>query len=232
MQTPAAINLPGNPLPDALLRMQDKLQRLTHEQPAGNQSARATMVPAPVGGKRPSWPAPPDNPRKAAVLFLLYPPQTNDPALNLVFIQRPEYEGIHGGQISLPGGRSEGNETLAETALREAQEEVGINPQRVVILGQLAEYFVQASNHNVHPFVGYCDHRPVFVPCQQEVAEIIEAPLATLLNPACRQREVRDLHRWGATEVPYFAVGNYKIWGATAVMLAEFIHLLGESLEQ
>jgi 8-oxo-dGTP pyrophosphatase MutT (NUDIX family) len=226
------MELSTSPLPATLTRVQNRLQQLAVEQPAANQSARASMRPSPVSGQRVSWPTPQSDPRNAAVLFLLYPAQVDDPGLHLVFIQRPEYEGIHGGQISLPGGRSEGDETLAETALREAQEEVGIDPQRVILLGQLAEFYVQASNHNVHPFVGYCDHRPAFVPCQQEVAEIIEAPVAALLNPASRQREVRDLQRWGATEVPYFAVGEHKIWGATAVMLAEFIHLLGDALEQ
>ncbi|RLA12330.1 MAG: coenzyme A pyrophosphatase [Gammaproteobacteria bacterium] len=184
------------------------------------------MMPLPISGKPFPWPEPPGDHRKAAVLFLLYPAMVNDPSLSLVFIQRPEYDGTHGGQISLPGGRQERNETLAEAATRETHEEVGVDPEQVVILGQLAEFYVYASNHNVHPFVGYVAQRPAFVPCQQEVAEIIEAPLKTLLDPATRQCEQRDLKRWGATEVPYFAVGKHKIWGATAIMLAEFLHLL------
>lgn len=189
------------------------------------------MVPRPVNGEPIPWPDRRDDHRKAAVLLLLYPAAANDPSLNLVFIQRPEYDGTHGGQISLPGGRQEDNETLATTAMRETHEEVGVDPQQVIILGQMAQFYVYASNHDVHPFVGYCDHRPEFVPCQLEVAEIIEAPLNALLEPAARQYEVRDLKRWGATEVPYFAVGRHKIWGATAIMLAEFLHLLRETTD-
>jgi len=224
-------------LPEKLAALRLRLLKPSHQgeifrSESRTQNATQTMVPLPLNGKPITWPQRPDDHRNAAVLFLLYPAKTDDPELNLVFIQRPEYDGTHSGQISLPGGRQEPDETLAQTATRETHEEVGVDPQQVEIVGQLGEFYVPASNHNVHPFVGYAAQRPQFVACQKEVADIIEAPLKTLLNPTARQSEIRQLNRWGDTEVPFFAVDHHKIWGATAIMLTEFLQLMGEVINE
>ncbi|MEL0083828.1 MAG: CoA pyrophosphatase [Gammaproteobacteria bacterium] len=215
-------------LPTLVSRLHQRLRQAADDDQTA-VAAQQKMMPVPANGKPRAWPPLRDDHRKAAVLFLLYPARQPADGLNLVFIQRPDYDGTHGGQISLPGGRLEGDETLAETATRETHEEVGVDPAEVLLLGQMEAFYVYASNHNVHPFVGYCHQRPEFVPCEQEVAEIIEAPLSTLLDPANQQQERRDLTRWGTTDVPYFAVGNHKIWGATAIMLARFLHLLDDA---
>ncbi len=224
-------------LPEKLAALRDQLtgsrfQGEIQRSESSDADATQTMVPLPLNGKPISWPDRPADHRNAAVLFLLYPAVPERSELNLVFIQRPEYDGAHGGQISLPGGRQEPNETLAQTATRETHEEVGVHPDEVTLIGQLGEFYVPASNHNVHPFVGYAPKRPEFVPCEQEVADIIEAPLKTLLDPAARQSEVRNLMRWGDTEVPYFSVNHHKIWGATAIMLKEFLAVLGETIDE
>lgn len=158
------------------------------------------------------------------MLVLLYPhSSTND--LWLTLIKRPDYEGVHAGQICLPGGRRESAETLEQTALRETHEEIGVDPGQVTLIGRLSPFYVPPSNHQVYPFVGYAMDRPQFQPCATEVAELIEQPLAALLDPANRRQEVRDLKRWGRTQVPYFAMGTHKVWGATAMMLSEFVEL-------
>ena len=230
------ISATPNGLPEKIQRLKKRLQL-----PLPGETIRATMLPLPESGDEINRPALRDDHRKAAVLFLLYPVITSDstdkPAqtsenLHLVFIQRPDYDGTHSGQISLPGGRHEGDETLEQTALRESFEEVGVDPQQVTILGELDPMNVFASNHNVYPFIGYCPSRPKFVPCQQEVAAIIEAPIATLLKPTSRLTELRDLKRWGPTHVPFYSVDDHKIWGATAIMLAEFLHLLTECFNE
>ena len=223
-------------LPDNIRRLQQRLQL-----PLPGEAARKTMLPLPESGDEINRPALRDDHRKAAVLFLLYPvgPSTvagdsgdDQQNLHLVFIQRPDYDGTHSGQISLPGGRHEADETLEQTALRESFEEVGVDPQQVTILGELEPMNVFASNHNVYPFIGYCPTRPNFVPCQQEVAAIIEAPIKTLLKPTSRLTELRDLKRWGPTHVPFYSVDDHKIWGATAIMLAECLQLLKECFDE
>ncbi|MBL4621623.1 MAG: CoA pyrophosphatase [Immundisolibacteraceae bacterium] len=216
-------------LPENILRLKKRLQL-----PLPGETVRATMFPTPESGDEISRPALREDHRKAAVLFLLYPGQNldnNAPDLHLVFIQRPDYDGTHSGQISLPGGRHEDDETLEQTALRESFEEVGVDPDLVTVLGELEPMNVFASNHNVYPFIGYSPVRPDFIPCRQEVAAIIEAPINVLLQPGSRLTERRELKRWGPTQVPFYSVNGHKIWGATAIMLAEFLQLLTECLD-
>ena len=203
----------------------DLPSRLAGALRGGPPGARATeqMMPVALDGSTFQRPAPRDDTRDAAVLLLLYP-RGGRHDWHLTLIKRPDYDGVHSGQIAFPGGRREGEESLAETALREAQEEIGLDPGRVTLLGELSPFFVFASNHLVHPFVGYTEQQPTFVPCAVEVAQIIEIPLSHLLEPASRRHETREL-RWGPAQIPYFAVDDHKVWGATAMMLAEFLEL-------
>ena len=162
-----------------------------------------------------------DEPVPAAVLALLYP--SGDQA-HLIFIKRNEYDGPHSAQVSFPGGaREPGDKTLEETALRETREEVGINGQ-IEILGSLTPLHIPVSNFMVYPFVGWIDNRPVFRPDPVEVQYVIEAPLAGLLDPSNSHSEI--LHHHGRPiEAPFYRVGREKIWGATAMMLSEFLQL-------
>jgi 8-oxo-dGTP pyrophosphatase MutT (NUDIX family) len=166
--------------------------------------------------------APPEGTRarEAAVLALFYPKRSH---LTLLLIQRPEYPGHHSGQIGLPGGSIEpADASPLHAALREAREEVGLNGSDVQVLGDLDPIYVQVSNFMVQPYVAWSPTRPRFRPDPVEVAGIVEAPLAALLDPAGLQEEERLLGD-GWQIVPYFRVGRHRVWGATARILDQFL---------
>jgi 8-oxo-dGTP pyrophosphatase MutT (NUDIX family) len=164
-------------------------------------------------------------PRLGGVLMLLY---CVDGEAMLVLTRRPDYGGVHAGQVSCPGGRHEPPETLAATALRETYEEIGVRPAEVEIMGELTPLYVMPSDFEVHPFVGRFlgEGRPSFVPDTREVAAIIETPLRVLLDPATRAREEMEIRGGLRMMVPFFRLGEDKVWGATAMMLSEFVERL------
>lgn len=164
-------------------------------------------------------------PRLGGVLVLLY---CANEELHLVLTQRPDYDGVHSGQVSFPGGRHEPPETLETTALRETYEEIGVPAADVELIGSLTPLFVVPSNFEVHPFVGRFrrDGRPVFAPDVREVAAILEVPLRLLLDPATRVEESMELRGGLRLRVPCFRVGEHRVWGATAMMLSEFLQRL------
>ncbi|MFO7631847.1 MAG: CoA pyrophosphatase [Caldilinea sp.] len=160
--------------------------------------------------------------RQGGVLVLLYP---HEEQIFLALILRPNYPGVHGGQIGLPGGGQEPSDTdLTATALRETYEEIGVHASQYSVLGQLTSLYVSASNYVVQPAVAWIDYRPEFHPDPYEVAVMIEAPLLTLLDPATRRVEPWTL-RGQQIDVPFFALEGYAIWGATAMMLSELLAL-------
>lgn len=165
----------------------------------------------------------PVNPRRGGVLLLLYKFQEE---LNIAFIQRTIDGGVHSGQISFPGGKYEDSDKdLIETALRETEEEVGAEAAKINVLGQLTTTFIPASNFIVTPVVGFYQGIPKFKLNASEVAELIEIPLNKFLqekNKVIDKVDVRG-EQW---EVPLFKIGDYKIWGATAMMLNEFLQLI------
>ncbi len=170
-----------------------------------------------------------DGPREDAVqssvLVLLYPA---DQEIKLVLMLRPHYDGVHSGQISLPGGKYEdGDESLIYTALREVKEEMGIDPWRVQLLGQLSEIYIPPSNYLVTPIVGYLASPPVFTPDPSEVADIIEISINELISDANIQQKVMRLHNGETIEVPSFYINNNVIWGATAMILSELKEIIG-----
>ncbi|AFM02576.1 NTP pyrophosphohydrolase [Bernardetia litoralis DSM 6794] len=173
--------------------------------------------------------------RIAAVLMLLYPYQDEDGNekfdWKMPLVLRPPYEGVHnhGGQIGLPGGGEEQqDENLMMTAIRETQEEIGVIVPKVNILGSLSNLYIPPSDSMVTPFVGFLDTKPNFIPDPKEVARVIEAPLSSLQNPALRMQKEIILPNKIILDVPYFAVNEDSIWGATAMMLSEFLHLIEE----
>jgi 8-oxo-dGTP pyrophosphatase MutT (NUDIX family) len=132
----------------------------------------------------------------------------------------------HGGQISLPGGVVEPGESFEQAALREAHEEVALTLDPVRVLGVLTPLDIPVSGFRLHPIVGVMPARPLLTPADAEVAHILEVAIADLLDPATftfTARE-RDGIRY---RVPAFHVGGREIWGATAMVLAEFLALLG-----
>jgi len=140
--------------------------------------------------------------------------------------KRPEYLGTHGGQISLPGGKTEGAETRIETALREAEEEIGVPASKVQILGLLTEFFVIPSNFLITPVIGYLNEVPDFKPDSKEVKKIIYTSLNDLLRDGAVQTKEIMAGNMFPMSAPHFEVENEIVWGATAMMLNEFRMIL------
>jgi 8-oxo-dGTP pyrophosphatase MutT (NUDIX family) len=168
----------------------------------------------------------PDDARAAAALLLLYP---HNDTVNLALTVRGAELRNHTGQVSFPGGRVDEGETIEQAALREANEEVGVDPRTVEILGQLTPLHIPVSRFILHPVVGFTTMRPAFQRAEWEVARIIEAPVQVLHDPATVKRETRSRLVNGQTidvDVPFFDIDGEKVWGATAMVLAEFCALL------
>lgn len=170
---------------------------------------------------------PPITARKAGVLVLLYPKQEH---WHLVLIRRRSNVGNdrHAGQVSFPGGAFEQTDpSLEYTALREAAEEVGAPVDRALMLGQLSQLYIPVSNFLVFPFVAQLDFTPELQADPSEVEYIIETPLSVLLNSDNqRKKNLRISKQMTLKEVPYYAVGEHVVWGATAMMLSELLTVI------
>ena len=184
---------------------------------------RAAQVKMGIGGRVMDRPKDlPGNGRRSAIMMLLYP---RDGELNVAYTLRPTSMRDHSGQVSFPGGKIERDETAREAALRELHEELCVSADALQIVGELSRLYIPPSDFYVRPFVGWAASRPNFIPDPTEVAALIEAPLAQLIDPTTRRTEKRRFPTFGniEREVPYFAVGGHKIWGATALMTGEFL---------
>ncbi len=168
-------------------------------------------------------------PRPGSVLLLLYPGV--DGAINFPLIKRPDYIGTHSGQVSFPGGKGEAGETRIQTALREAEEEVGVHPSDVTVLGVLSDFFVVPSNFMVTPVVGYTSKRPQFVPDKIEVVRILEGDVRSLLPSEAIHVSEIVVAKTYKLRAPHFIVDNEMVWGATAMMLNEFRTIVNEMME-
>ncbi|QDK79129.1 CoA pyrophosphatase [Spirosoma sp. KCTC 42546] len=161
--------------------------------------------------------------RRSAVLICFYPYQNS---IYLPLILRPQYDGVHAGQMAFPGGRMERiDENLTRTALREAQEEVGIRVSDVKVLGLLTELFIPPSNFYVQPVVGILPYRPDFYPDPREVEAVVEVDLETLVDETIvgdSQIEVRGM----LIDAPFYQIQGYRVWGATAMMISELLVIL------
>jgi len=162
--------------------------------------------------------------KKGAVLILFYPYKNS---VYTVFIQRQEYEGVHSGQISFPGGRFEDfDKSLINTALRESQEEVGIDISKVKILGSISQLYIPPSNFLVLPVVGTTNVRPDFCPDNKEVKEILEIEFSSFLDEKnIAYKEIRVFNKLTIT-APCYNVEGKIIWGATAMILSELCEIL------
>ena len=163
------------------------------------------------------------NARKAAVLILFYP----DNGVRTVFIERQDYDGIHSGQISFPGGQFEEPDTsLQDTAVRETFEEIGVRSKEVNIIGNLTELYIPPSNFMVYPVLGYTAKVPDFSPDPQEVKKIISVYLGELTMAQTRQERFIETSYQDKIKVPCYMIDGHMIWGATAMMVSELIELV------
>ncbi len=161
--------------------------------------------------------------RAASVLILLYP---NNGSVYTVFMQRPDYKGVHSGQISFPGGKQEkSDENAVRTAVREAEEETGINPEEIIILGTLTPLFIPVSNILVTPVVAWIDKKPAFSHQVEEVVFLFDADLRRFYDPSIIR--TRPLTIGSETiDVKYYDYEGNMIWGATAMILHELLVIL------
>jgi 8-oxo-dGTP pyrophosphatase MutT (NUDIX family) len=159
----------------------------------------------------------------AAVLILLFP---ENGSTHTIFMQRPDYNGAHGGQISFPGGKKEPtDENIIQTAIREANEETGVDPEKISIIGTLTPLFIPISNMIVTPVIGWVNEKPVFNHQPEEVVFLINADLKILLDPSIIKTKPIEI-RGEMIEVKYFDYEANMIWGATAMILYELLIIL------
>jgi 8-oxo-dGTP pyrophosphatase MutT (NUDIX family) len=165
-------------------------------------------------------------PKEGGVLILFY---ENDKKANFPLIQRPKYEGIHGGQMALPGGKYEkGDDDLVMTALRETREEIGVPEEKIEVIGSLSTFFVAASNYIVKPVVGVIHEHPIFVPDPREVEEIITPSIDQLIDSTLLKEKELIVRNGYKLQCPYFDLEGRVVWGATAMMLSELVVILKE----
>ena len=168
----------------------------------------------------------PETHKKASVLALLY---LKENAWYTALMQRPESPYPHSRQVSFPGGGVEAIDLDAkDTALRETEEEFGIPKDNIEVIGRLTDLYIPVSNYLVHPFVGYLSTPPLFIPDKSEVEEILEIPIAHLLDTQNRKIKTIATHSGTLPDVPYFDLNQRVVWGATAMMLSEFATVLEE----
>ena len=206
------------PAKDIIILIGKRLQELLP-----GLEAQIRMAPS----KRFAVPDPPDPLLPAAVLILLFP---EDNSWRFFLTERTHGVEHHQGQISLPGGAREKDESLEEAAIRETQEEMGIS-ETPEIIGQLSKLHIPVSGFEVSPFVGWLLARPEVEPNNVEVARVHEVTLADFLATECHKWEKRTF-RSIEIDVPYFELDGVKVWGATAMILSEFRQVLQEALTE
>ena len=162
------------------------------------------------------------NSTAAAVLILLY---LADNEIYFFLTKRTDELKHHKGQISLPGGSQEGNEKLIDTALRETQEEIGINKTSISIIGTITPLFVPVTGFMIYPFIGYSLNKLNPKPDPVEVATIFSVNISDLLNKENQTTEKRNIRGYDV-QVPYFKLNDYQVWGATSMILSEFRDLI------
>jgi 8-oxo-dGTP pyrophosphatase MutT (NUDIX family) len=169
-----------------------------------------------------------DDHRIACVMILLFP---KNKEWNICLIQRTStnIDDKHAGQLSFPGGQlDDQDDSFEDCALREMQEEVGIAPESIGILGGLTPLYVFVSNFLVHPFVGFTSESPQWNRQETEVAEIIEVPIRHFLKPKAKGSgdiQVRDAF---IPNAPYYDIYGNKLWGATAMIMSELEHVIAQ----
>lgn len=171
--------------------------------------------------------SPPDDHKIACVLVLLYP---KNKVWHLALLERPaeNMQDLHAGQISLPGGKFEETDySYQDCALREANEEIGVDQNKIGIVGELTSVYARVSNFMVYPFVGFMASEPEFSPQPSEVAKIIELPLETLSNPKFQKsKDIIVRNDQVLKNMPYYDFEGHTIWGVTGMILKELEEII------
>lgn len=170
------------------------------------------------------------NPRQAGVLSLFYPNVSGD--TELILILRKTYEGVHSNQVGFPGGKVEiSDRNLEHTALREAEEEVGVRQADVTIVRELTNIYIPPSNFWVQSFIGHLDYLPQFIAQESEVEALIPVALSEFLSDDCLVTQRLSTSYMDDIEVPAYLLQDHIVWGATAMMLNEVRSLLIASMK-
>lgn len=166
----------------------------------------------------------PGNAKKSAVMMLFY---HKDDILKMIMIRRSLYVGVHSGQIAFPGGRfEETDESIKHTAFREIEEEIGIQPDKIELLGRLSDIYVPPSNFLISIFAGYLPEKPVYNIDEREVSEVIELDLTELLNPTIVTNKSFYVPSAGQSfQAPCYSTSQCDIWGASAMVISELVDL-------
>ncbi len=160
--------------------------------------------------------------RQSAVLVTLYPSNGH---VNTIYIKRQDYDGVHSGQISFPGGKAEPvDKDLSETALRESFEEIGLLSDNIELIGSLSSLYIERSNHLVQPYVGVVRDLNPLVPHQREVKKIIHTSIPKLLFDTPIQHFNLERNEF-TFEMPYYDMDGEILWGATAMMTSELLEI-------
>jgi 8-oxo-dGTP pyrophosphatase MutT (NUDIX family) len=198
--------------------------RLVLAGPLPGVDAQRRMAPTPRPGWQPG--RSPHEARDAAGLVLLFPIEDG---VHLLLTVRSSRLPSHAGQVSLPGGAVEAGESVEQAALRETYEETGVDPSLVRILGRLTPLHIPVSGFVLHPVVGVADARPTYRLADSEVERLVEPRLDELFDPSCVKRQ-STMWDGVARDVPYFALDGLVVWGATAMVLAEFVEVASRLL--
>ena len=139
---------------------------------------------------------------------------------------RPTYSGTHSAQVSFPGGKKEvKDKNLAETALRETFEEIGIEQNEIETIREMTHVYIPPSNFLVTPFMAYTRETPIF-DINNEVEKMIEVPINQLLDDSFVRYDTQNTFSSKNLKIPYFNFSNEKIWGATAMIISEIKELI------
>ncbi len=200
----------------------ESMLRELMEQPLAGVDAQLTM--APQGRIKDIFLNNKDRkPVMSSVLILLY---RKAGIIHILFIRRPEYPGIHSGQIAFPGGRQEpGDQDHLATAVRETEEEVGIPHSKINVISHLTPLYIPPSNYLVHPFIATTHADPEFKTDPDEVANVVEIPFEKMLHPDI-VKLMAPSGEFSFLEVPAYVIDDTIIWGATAMIAAEFISMV------